>query len=229
MIRFNRLPIARLAALALLSGALAAPARADDIRFGEPAYGGTGCPAGTGSAVVSPDGHSLSLLFDEYEAEAGGATGRSVDTKSCNIAIPVHVPQGYSVSVLSLPVRGFLGLPRGARATASVETFFAGQAGPRYSRQFRGPRNEDYLLANPLAAGALTWSPCGADVILRANTSVTVEANRRGEQALATMSFGEPDGSGALIQLQWKRCGAAAKEHAVSETELDSLLGADRL
>jgi len=28
--------------------------------------------------------------------------------KSCNVAIPVHVPQGFSVSVLQVDYRGFI-------------------------------------------------------------------------------------------------------------------------
>jgi hypothetical protein len=78
---------------------LSAPAFAthDDISLGEPGYGGTGCPDGTVSVTLSPDQKSLSLLFDQYQVEVGGDTGKSFDRKSCNIAIPVHVPQGLSV------------------------------------------------------------------------------------------------------------------------------------
>jgi hypothetical protein len=67
---------------------------AGDISLGKPGYGGTGCPEGTVSATLSPDAKSLSLLFDHYQISVGGATGKSFDRKSCNIAIPVHVPQG---------------------------------------------------------------------------------------------------------------------------------------
>ncbi len=72
------------------------------ITLGTPGYGGTGCPGGSVSATLSPDATSLSLLFDSYVVEAGGDTGKTFDRKACNIAIPVHVPQGMSVSVLAI-------------------------------------------------------------------------------------------------------------------------------
>ena len=99
---------------------LSAPAFAthNDISLGEPGYGGTGCPDGTVSVTLSPDQKALSLLFDQYQVEVGGETGKSFDRKSCNIAIPVHVPQGLSVSILKIDFRGFNHLP--ASATQSL-------------------------------------------------------------------------------------------------------------
>jgi hypothetical protein len=105
------------------------PVFADDISLGQPGYGGTGCPAGTVSVTLSPDAKSLSLLFDEYQVSVGGETGRSFDRKSCNIAIPVHVPQGLSVSILKIDFRGFNHLPRSASSQFNVEYFFAGTKG----------------------------------------------------------------------------------------------------
>ena len=71
------------------------------LQLGYPGHAGSGCPAGTASASLSPDGSALTLLFDQYKAEAGGMTGLSMDRKTCNISIPVLVPEGYSVSILT--------------------------------------------------------------------------------------------------------------------------------
>ena len=84
------LKIAMAFAAVLLSASFA---HADDISLGLPGFGGTGCPGGSVSATLSPDAKSLSILFDEYQVAAGGDTGKSFDRKSCNIAIPVHVPR----------------------------------------------------------------------------------------------------------------------------------------
>src|SRR3954467_5616314 len=81
--------------------------QADDIRLGQPAYGGTGCPGGSASVALSPDQQAISILFDQYVAQAGGSV--AFDRKNCNIAIPIHVPQGFSVSVLAIDYRGFVG------------------------------------------------------------------------------------------------------------------------
>lgn len=196
--------ILAIAALALI-GSFATLARAqEDIALGEPGYGGTGCPGGSVSATLSPDAKSLSLLFDAYIVEAGGDTGKTFDRKSCNVAIPVHVPQGLAVSILAIDYRGYNNVPSGARSQFNVEYFFAGTRGPTFRRTFNGPKDEDYLIHNELTAQSIVWSACGADVNLRTNSSIRVSTTGN-KQALATVD--SEDVSAAIIyQLQWKRC-----------------------
>lgn len=177
---------------------------ADDIYLGVPGYGGSGCPAGTVSVTLSEDAKTLSLLFDAYQVSAGGSTGRSFDRKSCNIAIPVHVPEGYSISILQVDYRGFNYLPQYASSQFNVEYFFAGSQGPSFRRNFNGPLNTDYLIHNELAVSALVWSPCGADVILRTNSSIKINTYYNRE---AVASVDSEDVNAAIIyQLQWRRC-----------------------
>lgn len=183
---------------------LSAPVFAGDISLGEPGYGGTGCPAGTVSVTLSPDAKSLSLLFDQYQLAVGGETGKSFDRKSCNIAIPVHVPQGLSVSILNIDFRGFNYLPQGATSQFNVEYFFAGTRGPSFRRLFRGPIAQDYLINNELIAEAIVWSGCGADVNLRTNSSMRLSTFRNQE---AMASIDSEDINAAIVyQLQWRKC-----------------------
>lgn len=184
---------------------VSAAAQADDIALGEPAYGGNGCPAGTASAVLSPDSKTLSVLFDEYIAEAGDSVGKSIDRKSCNLAIPVHVPQGYSVSILKVDYRGFVSVPRGGTALFTAEYFLAGSRGPRTSKMFRGAIDDEYLIQDNLLATAVVWSSCGADVNLRINSSMMARTNRSGDDVLATVDSTDVD-SKMVYHLQWKRC-----------------------
>ena len=175
-----------------------------DISLGEPGYGGTGCPDGTVSVTLSPDQKSLSLLFDQYQMAVGGETGKSFDRKSCNIAIPVHVPQGLSVSILNIDFRGFNHLPQSATSQFNVEYFFAGTRGPSFQRKFSGPLDEDYLVNNELAARAVVWSGCGADVNLRTNSSMRVKTVSNKE---AMASIDSEDVNAAIVyQLQWRSC-----------------------
>lgn len=196
----NKLAIAVLA----LTAGFTTLAHADQITLGEPGYGGDGCPAGSVSATLSPDATSLSLLFDSYQVEAGGTTSKKFDRKSCNIAIPVHVPQGMSISVLAIDYRGFNGLPVGATSQFNVEYFFAGAKGPSFQKTFKGELAEDYLIHNELTAKAVVWSACGADVNLRTNSSIRV-TTKNNQQAMATVD--SEDVSAAIIyQLKWKQC-----------------------
>lgn len=135
--------------------------------------------------------------------EAGN--GRQFDRKSCNIAIPVRVPNGYSVSVFQVDYRGFNSLPSGARATFNVDYFFAGGRGVRQSKTFMGPSANLYELTDHLAAEAVVWSACGADTNLRVNTNMFVQTNRRGELAMSTVDSADVT-AGLVYHIAWRRC-----------------------
>jgi hypothetical protein len=177
---------------------------ADEISLGQPGYGGNGCPNGSASATLSPDGKSLSIIFDQFITEAGPASGRTLDRKSCNIAIPVHVPNGYSMSVISADYRGFVSLPQGATARIQAEYFFAGMMGPRFAQDFRGRFDQDYTFTNTLGVQAMVWSPCGADVNLRVNASMMVK-NTSYQDAMATVDSADYN-AGIIYQIQMRRC-----------------------
>lgn len=191
--------------LLVMAAFSAASALADDIQLGKPTYGGNGCPQGTASAALSPDRKTLSILFDQYMTQAGGNTGRTLDRKSCNIAVPVHVPQGYSIALFQMDYRGFNSLPNGANSSLNVEYFFAGQRGPVGNRSFNGPLNSDYLVTQLVGAQAMVWSDCGANTNLRINSSLTTRNMRRDQEALSTVDSTDIR-AGLLYHIQWKRC-----------------------
>jgi hypothetical protein len=178
---------------------------ADEIHLNQPIYGGNGCPQGTASAVLSPDKTSLSILFDQYAAEAGRSAGKSLDRKTCNIAIPVHVPNGMSVSLFQIDYRGFASVPQGGSCKLNVDYFFAGQSGPTYQKTFTGPMSNEYTARNTLAVGAVTWSPCGQDVNLRVNTSMTAQSNRYMEDTLGTVDSADIQ-AGLVYHLRFRSC-----------------------
>jgi hypothetical protein len=187
------------------AGAFATAAHADDISLGENiGYGGTGCPDGTASVTLSPDAKSLSILFDEYFVEAGGTTNRSFQRKSCNIAIPVHVPQGLSIAVLAIDYRGYNNIPQGANTQFSVEYFFAGAQGPKFQKTYQGPLDSDYFIPNQLTAQSIVWSACGADVNLRTNTAIRV-TTKQNKEAYASVDSQDVTAS-IVYKLQWKSC-----------------------
>ncbi len=198
----------KLVTLALIS----APVMADDIRLGVPGYGGTGCPAGSASVTLSPDQKALTLIFDQFAAQVDRY--KKLDRKSCNIAIPVHVPQGYSISIITADYRGYVTLPVGAQARFSAEYFFAGQRGPRAERTFVGYQDTDYLITNNLGIEALVWSPCGADVNLRVNSAMALRTT--GQDALATVDTADFK-AGIVYKIQWKLCGQPSPDFGYSD------------
>ena len=181
-----------------------ASAFADEIKMGTPVYGGNGCPNGTAQISLSND-NELSLLFDSFTAEAGGSSGKTIDRKACNLAVPIHVPQGLSVSLLDVTYRGFNSIPRGGRSQFNSELFFAGSQGPRFSKTFLGLKQGDFEIKTAVAPNAMIWSPCGQDVIFRSNTSLLATTNRRAESALSSIESARYH-SGVTYQLQFRTC-----------------------
>lgn len=176
----------------------------DAIRIGMPSYGGSGCPAGTASLTLSPSGESAAVLLDEFSLEMGGAGTPLMDRKSCDLAIPIHVPEGYSVALNQAAYVGYLDLPRGGNARLSIEHFFAGARGPRLATTFQGPKNQEFTLVGPPSGAATVWSSCGQDVILRVNASLIVETNAAREKAKAAI---ERLTFERLIK--WRKCNVA--------------------
>ncbi len=175
------------------------------LQLGYPGHAGSGCPAGTASAILSPDNTALTLLFDQYVAQAGGASRLSMDRKNCNISIPVLVPEGYSVSILTVDYRGFVSIPRGGSGRFSAEYFFAGSRGPVVARDFLSGSDEDFTITNNLGIQAMVWSACGADVNLRVNTNMLVRTNRQMEEALGVVDSADFQ-TGIIFHLKFKRC-----------------------
>lgn len=191
--------------LALSIIAISLPAYAQSgLSLGKANYGGTGCPAGTAAVALSSDKKSLSLRFDRYEVAAGGGTGRTFDRKSCNLAIPLRVPSGLSVAVVAVQYRGVNRLPAGAKAQFRAEYFFAGGQGPVSTRTFNGPLQGRFSFADKLTAKSTVWSACGADVILRTNTSlrVTTTAKRPASSSVRSQEIK----TAIVYSLQWRNC-----------------------
>lgn len=192
-----------LVTLATLVLALSAEAQ---IKLGQPSYGGNGCPAGSASVSITDDGKTMSVLFDQFAAEAGNTTGRRIDRKSCNLRVPIKVPQGYSVALIGVDYRGFNAIPgSGAYTEFNAEYFYAGARGPRFSRRFQGPQNDEYLINNKLIATNLVWSRCGTEVIFGINAAATAMANSQMQQTMMIVDSADIT-AGILYQFSWRRC-----------------------
>lgn len=185
-------------ACALLAAGLATSAESAS-GLGTPRYGGTGCPGGTASATLS--GTTLTVRYSAYRVRAGGDTGKRFDRKACSLSIPVSVPAGKQLAIVSAEYRGDGRLPAGATARFRAEYFFAGQTGPVASRNISGPATGAFTLRTP--GKSLVRSRCGADVILRTNSSLNVNSTGKA----ATLSIRSQEVKNAVsFKLQWRDC-----------------------
>lgn len=181
-------------ATAILTAASVGPAfAAPKVEILGADYGGTGCPAGSASVTVSPDGQEVSILFDKYIAEAPSSTGFR---KTCNLTIPIKVPSGYQISLFTADYRGYVA--PNTRGTLRAEYFFAGQRGPVFSRTLNG--EQEYNVRHPLLAE--TWSRCGDSVNVRANTSMI--SRGRGIATVDSLDFARR--GGIIYHVKYRGC-----------------------
>ena len=183
---------------ALLAIGVAQTAQAaDPVFFQAPIeMAGTGCAPGSVS-VVGENTSSLTMLFSTYDAGKNAASGLA--RSSCNFAVPVHVPQGYQLSVMTSDWQGFV------------------QGNGRFTRKYGTSLNLNAV--NPgtktlASAGGANWqakdglmhatavSGCaGGKFNLRVNSSV---------QAVGSNSYVAVDtldmNNKVVFQLQWKKC-----------------------
>lgn len=171
----------------------------DTISVGIISYGGTGCP--DGSVVIEGDTekNTLNLQFDQYTAVAGGGEGR-IARKSCSIAIPVAVPQGYQVGILAADYQGYVSLGAGAQAQLNTEYFFAGGEGVLSTESYLGEVSEEINIHHESPDGGIVWTPCGTDTNIRVNTNVLVRTNDNDEEAVISLD------QASLIQLILRAC-----------------------
>ncbi len=112
------------------------------INFNNVTHSGTGCPQGTVSTLVSPDGTSLSILFDEFRAQVPDYTqinprtraAGTLSHKNCAISFIASLPAGVKADSLeiSISARGATMLDQGVEASfAAILVGYSGLARSR--------------------------------------------------------------------------------------------------
>ena len=172
----------KIAAILLLTMSTPSAFAADEKpSLGEPTLGGSGCKKGTVSWVLSPDDHTLSILFDDYRVEAGNGT--RVDVKECTISIPIQVPSGHFLTVFQVDYRGFNSLPKGAASDFDADYEFQGGPDPkgRKTKPTKGPVIGDFIETTRDRVRSF----CGGANILNIHTTLKVQTNAQQDQAIS--------------------------------------------
>lgn len=180
------------------------------LRPGVPSVAGSGCANGSAQVVLSSDQQTLSILFDDYIAQAPNAVGSLVDQKSCNLAVPISIPQGYQVSFVAMDYRGFIGLPAGAQALFTARHNFTGvNAAGGIKAPFFGSKVENFSLqSSSYEKQNVQWTPCNGSQQVTMNiwTNLSVQASSSGE--VAQMALDSIDGQmGIKYAVKMRKCG----------------------
>ena len=183
-----------------------------DVTLGEPTYGGSGCPSSSASTSLSPDGTSLSVIFDGFSVTAGGSSGRYFSRKNCDTSIPVTVPNGYRVAVVGIDYRGGISVPCGAFFDFTADYVWDGTQTPLFVQRFVGERTGDYTISHEMNAESTSFSDCGASVTLRLDTAIQVTTNAASDQIDATVDSIDAStvtgatNPGMVFYLTWEKC-----------------------
>src|SRR5690606_23116287 len=109
-----------------------------------------------------------------FVAQASPALAPSEARKSCDLAIVMNFPPGWSFTVATADYRGFGELDGGVVGTQLSSYFFAGSSGPAFRTQLIGPISQNYARRDTLGLDAAVFSPCGRDATLRIHTESRV-------------------------------------------------------
>ena len=179
--------------------------------FAKVTANGTGCPAGTWDANISPDGKAFTVTFNSYESVV--EPGQSFNIKDCTLAIDLRSPSGLSYSVSSFHYQGYALLDApGMTATQTAKYYFQGNPVPAVELRsaMTGPYDNSYVFSDRIGIADMVWSPCGATRRLNAQTRLVVRNNTR-KTGWGYVNTASADGEvqtplSFTIGLNWRRC-----------------------
>lgn len=188
--------------------------RPQRVTPGRPVHGGNGCPQGTMSVAFAPDNLSFSILFDQFIAQTNPAPGERRDVMTCDIQVPVQLPDNMQMEITRVDFRGFVGLPEaGSRAILQSMFNFRGRGGDgdrlnlRYT--FNGPVMDDYEISSDVIAvnanNSTEISPCGGQTTLRIYNQLRLQSPRGSQPAQVTIDSID-GGAHAIYYVNWKSC-----------------------
>ena len=165
----------------------AAPAAASGIGVTVVTVNGTGCPAGTVTATVAPDGSSVTAAYSAFTA----ANAR----RNCVFSIAIVAP-GQTWAVTSVTEHGAVSLPAGATATQDTGYYIQGSSPTNHViHTASGPLAGPWDQSDPAPLSA----PCGTT----RNLNIDVSLRTVGAGASLSLNGATP---GTTINLGFTDC-----------------------
>ncbi|GGU44909.1 hypothetical protein GCM10010211_05740 [Streptomyces albospinus] len=171
---------------------------------------GSGCRPGSAAVAVAPDNTAFTVTYSEYLAQAGGASKPTDGRKNCQIALNVHVPQGFTYAVARADYRGYASLAPGAKGLEQANYYFQGDPHTaRATHTFSGPYGTDWQTSDQTDVDQLVYAPCGEERYFNINTELRVDGSQADPKATSYMAMDSTDGSiNTLYHFAWKQCPA---------------------
>lgn len=168
-----------------------------------------GCPAGSYSIIMSPDGSSLSILFDKFTLESSGSTGSAKPRKVCRISAPLNLPTNQSIGVYKVDYRGFAKLVKKQETDLEVQYFLGPQGNDRgrvFKRKVKGPHEGDYVFTETIGAGQMKRIGCGTAAVLNVGITLALDGDLRTGEPMASLDTTDAARGALVYHLNLKQC-----------------------
>lgn len=169
-----------------------------------------GCPEGSYSVVVTPDGTTLSILFDQFTVESGSTSASGNTRKVCRISAPLNLPANYSIGVYKVDYRGFAKLAAKQETELDVQYFLGprdSEHGRVFKRKIKGPHEDDYSFTETIGAGQMKRVGCGTAAVLNVGITLSLNGDLRAGAPMASLDTTDAAPGGALVyHFNLKKC-----------------------
>lgn len=198
-------------ALSMITAGVSAPASpppSGPVTVDVVTVNGSGCPAGTTAVDVASDNTAFTVTYSTYLAQTGPQSAPTDIRKNCQLALRVHVPQGFTFAIAQADYRGFADLASGATGMEQANYYFQGTAPTaRVAHKFSGPFENDWETVDSTDAASLVFEPCGVDRLLNVNTELRVAAGSSDPSDTSFMTMDSTDGSiHTTYHFAWLQC-----------------------
>ena len=171
---------------------------------------GNGCPQGSYSIVTSPDGTSLSLLFNQFTLRSSGVSGSDTLRTVCRISAPLNLPANHSIGVYKVDYRGFAKLFAKQETILEVQYFLGPhdtEHGRVFKRKVKGPREGDYLFTETIGGGQMKRAGCGTAAVLNVGITLSLDGVQQAGEAMSTLDTTDSARGGSLVyHFDLKKC-----------------------
>ncbi|WP_030441487.1 DUF4360 domain-containing protein [Actinoplanes subtropicus] len=180
----------------------------EDMAITVAAANGTGCPWGSADVTVSPDNKAFTVTYSQFTAQTGPEAKATDFRKNCQLALNVHVPQGFTFAIAGADYRGYAHLARGASGSERANYYFQGEAqSTRISHDFTGPADTDWQRTDSVGVSSLSFLPCGEDRYLNVNTELRVNRGWSSRNATSFLTMDSTDGRiDTVYHVAWRKC-----------------------
>ncbi len=170
---------------------------------------GSGCAGDTAAISVAPDNTAFTISYSAYTAQVGLGAEPTDFRKNCQIALNIHVPQGFTYAIARTDYRGYAKLVAGATGYQQAGYYFQGYSQTARARHnFTGPADGDWQTTDEVGIGSLSFLKCGDQRFLNINTELRVSGGTSDTQhttSLLTMDSTDTN-LDTVYHVAWKQC-----------------------